>query len=73
MSKLGTNLLAIAQGILGGFVLGIVPWLRMRYGMARAARLVLVTEGLSIAVMEGTEVVVQSQWHRVKNGHLADL
>jgi putative flippase GtrA len=72
LSNLGTNLLAIALGVLGGFVLGIIPWLRVGYGMARAARLVLVTEGLSIAVMEGTDILVQSQLHIVKNGHLAD-
>lgn len=34
LSNLGTNLLAIALGVLGGFVMGILPWLRMHHGMA---------------------------------------
>ena len=69
-NTLQTNILAGVLGVLGGFILGVIPWLRANYTLAGAARQVLVIEGLSIAVMETTDVIVQSRLPMVVHGHL---
>jgi len=60
----------IAAGIIGGFALGMRPLLRAGYGFGSAARQVLVAEGLSIAVMEMVEVVLQAQMPTVMNAFM---
>lgn len=64
------NLLSIVLGVLGGFGLGIRPWLKAGYSLGRAARRVLATEGISIGVMEAVMVGVQSSLPIVAHGHL---
>jgi hypothetical protein len=70
--NLSTNLLSISLGIVGGFALGLIPLLRARYALKAAVRVVLVTEGVSILVMEATIALVQSRLGIVAHGHLAD-
>ena len=54
-----TVLLGVVLGFVFGFALGIMPLLRASFSMKWAAKQVLVAEGLSIAVMESAEVLVQ--------------
>lgn len=70
--NLSTNVLSISLGIIGGFALGLVPLLRAGYAVRAAARTVLVTEGVSILVMEATIALVQARLGIVAHGHLAD-
>lgn len=65
-----TTILGIVAGIVGGFALGIRPLLRAGFGLRAAARQVLVTEGLSIAVMETAEVLLQSRMPMVMNASM---
>ena len=51
--------LAVLLGFVFGFVLGMRPLLKAKFGFARAFKTVLIAEGLSIAVMETAEVLVE--------------
>ena len=51
--------LAVVLGFVFGFVLGMRPLLKAKFDFARAFKTVLVAEGLSIAVMETAEVLVE--------------
>jgi hypothetical protein len=50
---------AILLGFVFGFVLGIRPWLKAGYPFSAAMVQVLISEGLSIGVMEAAEAVVE--------------
>lgn len=52
-------ILAILLGFVFGFALGIRPWLKAGYSVSGAMVQVLIAEGLSIAVMEAAEVLVE--------------
>jgi hypothetical protein len=58
-----SNSVTIASGLLfgliGGFGLGILPFRRQGVAFGVAARLVLISEGLSIVVMEAAEASVE--------------
>lgn len=54
-----TIVLAVILGFVFGFALGLVPLLRAGFSMSWALKQVLVAEGLSIAVMETAEVLVE--------------
>ncbi len=54
-----TIALGLLFGLIGGFALGIRPWRRRGLPFGPAARMVLITEGLSIAVMEAAEAAVE--------------
>ena len=69
-TNLATNVLAVILGVLGGFALGVIPWLRAKYTIAEATKKVFLTEGLSLAAMETTDVLVQSRLPMVMDGHL---
>lgn len=60
-SNLSTLLIALLFGVLGGFGLGVRPWLREGLPLRVAAKRVLITEGLSIAIMETAEGLIE--WH----------
>jgi len=51
--------LGLLFGLIGGFGLGILPLRRRGIPLGAAARIVLISEGLSIAVMEATEASVE--------------
>jgi hypothetical protein len=59
LSNVRTIMLAVLLGFVFGFALGLRPLLRAGFNFARAMRQVLVAEGLSIAVMETAEVLIQ--------------
>ena len=59
LSNLVTLALAVVLGFVFGFLLGIIPLLRAGFSRARAFKQVLIIEGLSIAVMETAEVLVE--------------
>lgn len=54
-----TIVLAVTLGFVFGFALGLIPLLRAGFSKAWALKQVLVAEGLSIAVMETAEVLVE--------------
>jgi hypothetical protein len=59
MSMVSSMILAILLGFVFGFALGIIPLLRKGFSFSRSLKIVLVAEGLSIAVMEAFEVLTQ--------------
>jgi putative flippase GtrA len=71
-SNLKTMVLAVILGFVLGFVFGLVPLLRAKFPFRRAAKQVLIAEGLSIAVMEAAEVLVQVYTPGVMDAHLTD-
>jgi hypothetical protein len=72
MSNVNTMILALALGWVFGLLLGLVPLLRANFSFGRALKQVLIAEGLSIAVMETVEVLVQVNTPGVMNAHLSD-
>lgn len=72
MSNTATIVLAIVLGFVFGFAFGILPFLRAGYSFKKAFRQVLIAEGLSIAVMEAVEVIVQVNTPGVMDAHLGD-
>ena len=65
-----TMALAIVLGFVLGFAFGIIPLLRAGFSLKRAFKQVLIAEGLSIAVMETVEVLVQMNTPGVMDAHL---
>jgi len=59
MSNINTLILAVVLGFVFGFILGIIPYLKAGFNLKRAFRTVFIAEGLSIVVMEATEVLVE--------------
>ena len=64
--------LAVTLGFVFGFVLGMRPLLKARFSFARAFKTVLIAEGLSIAVMETAEVLVEVYTPGVMSAGLTD-
>lgn len=58
-SNVQTIVLAVSLGFVFGFALGLVPLFRAHFKIKDAVRQVLLAEGLSIAVMETAEVLVE--------------
>ena len=65
-------ILAITLGFIAGFALGIIPLIRKRFAFSRALKIVLVAEGLSIAVMEAFEALTQLIIPGVMTANLTD-
>lgn len=59
LSNVHTIILAVSLGFVFGFGLGLIPLLKARFQLKDAVRQVLIAEGLSIAVMETAEVLVE--------------
>lgn len=59
MSMISSMVLAVALGFVAGLALGVVPLLRAGFDFKKALKIVVVAEGLSIAVMEAFEVATQ--------------
>ena len=72
MDNVLTTILAIILGFVLGFAFGMIPLLRAGFPFNRAFRQVLIAEGLSIAVMEAFEVIVQIYTPGVMDAHLSD-
>jgi len=72
LSNLYTTILAIILGFILGFAFGMIPLIRAGFTFKRAFKQVLIAEGLSIAVMEAFEVLVQVMIPGVMDAHLTD-
>lgn len=59
MSMTGSLIISIALGFVFGFALGIVPLVRKGLSVSKSLKIVLIGEGLSIAVMEAFEALTQ--------------
>jgi hypothetical protein len=59
LTAVATIVLAVVPRFVFGFALGLIPLLRAGFSRSWAMRQVLVAEGLSIAVMEMAEVLVE--------------
>ncbi len=59
LSNVVTIILAVTLGFVFGFGLGLIPLLKAKFLLKDAIRQVLIAEGLSIAVMETAEVLVE--------------
>src|SRR5688572_12399972 len=59
MNNVSTTILAIILGFILGFAFGMIPLMRAGFLFSKAFKQVLIAEGLSIAVMEAFEVMVQ--------------
>ncbi len=64
--------LAVALGFVFGFGLGVIPLLRAGMPVRAAFKVILVSEGLSIAVMESAEVAAQILTPGVMEAGLTD-
>ncbi|KKL05220.1 hypothetical protein LCGC14_2608250 [marine sediment metagenome] len=58
-TSVATLVLAVTLGLVFGFGLGLIPLLRAKFTLRRAIKQVVVTEVLSIAVMETAQVLVE--------------
>lgn len=72
MAMMPTMVLAVVLGFIFGFVFGMYPLLKARFTYRDAFRQVLIAEGLSIAVMETFEVLVQIYMPGVMEAGLGD-
>ena len=72
MGNVSTMVLAISLGFVFGFGFGLWPLLRGGFRIAESVKIVLVAEGLSIAVMETAEVLVQVYTPGVMEAGLSD-
>ena len=59
LTTVATIVLAVSLGFVFGFALGVIPLMRAGFSTSWALKQVLVAEGLSIAVMETAEVLVE--------------
>ncbi len=72
LNNVSSIVLAVTLGFVFGFVLGMRPLLKARFSFARAFKTVLIAEGLSIAVMETAEVLVEVYTPGVMSAGLTD-
>ncbi len=63
---------AVMLGFVFGFILGMRPLMKADFGFASALKTVLIVEGLSIAVMETAEVLVEIYTPGVMEAGLTD-
>ena len=59
MTNVNTLILAVVLGFVFGFILGLKPLLKAGFNFNKALKTVLIAEGLSIAVMETAEVLIE--------------
>ena len=59
LSNVRTIILAVTLGFVFGFALGVIPLFKAGFNASRAFKQVFIAEGLSIAVMETAEVLVE--------------
>ena len=71
-SMINSMILAIILGFVFGFGLGIIPLIRKGMSFSQSIKIVLVAEGLSIAIMEAFEVITQFFIPGVMEAKLSD-
>ncbi|GEO08676.1 hypothetical protein SAE01_11720 [Segetibacter aerophilus] len=72
LSMINSMILAIVLGFVFGFGLGIIPLIRKGISFSESIKIVLVAEGLSIAIMEAFEVLTQVFIPGVMEAQLSD-
>lgn len=72
LGNIPSFVLAVIMGFIGGFALGIVPWMKQGMSLGEAAKKVLIVEGLSILVMEAAMVLTEFYTPGVMEAHLTD-
>ena len=72
LNNLHSVILSIVLGFIAGLALGIMPLRRHGFTFNNALKTVLISEGLSIAVMEAFEVVTEVSIPGVMNAHLQE-
>ena len=70
LSNVATIVLTVSLGFIFGFALGMLPLVRAGFSFGRAFKQVLIAEALSIAVMEGVEVLVAVNTPGVMEAHV---
>jgi copper chaperone CopZ len=71
-SMIDSVILAVSLGFVFGFALGVIPLIKKGFSFSRSFKIVLVAEGLSIAVMEAFEVLTQAAIPGVMEAGLKD-
>ncbi len=70
MDNVSSIILAVIMGFIGGFALGVIPWLKHGLSFVEATKKVLIVEGLSIVVMETAQVLTEIYTPGVMSAHL---
>ena len=73
ISMMNATILSIILGFIAGLTLGVLPLIKAKFSYKNALKTVVIAEGLSIAVMEGFEVLTQWAIPGVMNAQLSDL
>ena len=73
MDMMSSMILAIVLGFVSGLVLGIIPLIKAGFPALKAVKTVVLAEGLSIAVMEGFEVLTLLMIPGVMEAQLTDV
>jgi hypothetical protein len=58
LGTIESTLLAVAMGFVMGLFLGVLPLIKAGYNFNNAIKIIILAEGISIAVMEGFEVLI---------------
>lgn len=72
LDNISSVVLSIILGFIAGLILGTFPLIRRKISMRKALRIVIIGEGISIAVMELFEVMTQVMIPGVMDAHLND-
>ncbi len=72
LNNIHSILLSVILGFMAGLALGILPLKKFGFSMRQALNTVLLGEGLSIAVMETSEVLTELAIPGVMTAHLTD-
>lgn len=72
LNMMQTMTLGISLGFIFGFSLGIIPLIRSGFGWKESFKMILVSEGLSILVMESAEAGVQIIFPSIMNAGLGE-
>lgn len=72
LDMMQTMALGIGLGFVFGLSLGVIPLTRAGFGWKESFRMILVSEGLSILVMESAEAAVQILFPSIMNAGLSE-
>lgn len=73
LAMLTATIVSIFFGFIMGLALGVIPLIKRNLAMNKALQIVIIGEGLSIAVMETFEVIAQMAIPGVMTAQLSDL
>jgi hypothetical protein len=73
LDTLDSTLLAVILGFAAGLLLGVRPLLKAGYKFYAAIKTIMLAEGISIAVMEGFEIIIMFLIPGVMSANIFDL